>query len=35
MKEGRARFGAPSFLMLILEATASWKLKAYFIRAAR
>jgi hypothetical protein len=29
MKESRARFGAPSFLMLILETTASWKLTAY------
>jgi len=28
MKESRARFGAPSFLMLILEAAASWKSKA-------
>jgi hypothetical protein len=35
MKERKARFGAPSFLKLILEAMASQKLEAYLIRSTK
>jgi hypothetical protein len=35
MKESRARFGTPSFLMLALEADGEFKTEAYFLSAAR